>query len=71
MNKAASELGKMAAAKGGRMRVLIRWVVGDWWYPVTDGETWGIYHPWRWHRWSYGLTKHQAKRECRYRNLGV
>lgn len=50
---------------------LIKWLLGDWWKPVTDGKTWGIYHPTAWHRWSYGLTKQQAKRECRYRNRGV
>jgi hypothetical protein len=45
------------------------WLLGDWWKPVYDGESWGIYHPWRPHTWEYGLTKDRAVRECKLRNF--
>ena len=47
---------------------LLRWLLRDWWKPVTDGKTWGIYHPTKRHVWRYGLTKEDARRECRRRN---
>lgn len=50
---------------------LVRRVLGDWWTPVTDGQTWGIYHPTRRHQWRYGLTKREAVIECRRRNSGL
>lgn len=53
------------------MRKILQWLTGNRWRAVSDGRTWGIYHPVLWHRWSYGLPKDQAKRECCFRNEGV
>jgi len=35
----------------------MNWLLGDWWKPVYDGESWGICHRWRPYRREYGMTK--------------
>jgi hypothetical protein len=41
-----------------------RWLSGDWWMIETNGNLWGVCHPWREHRWkNYRLTKEDAKKE--------
>jgi hypothetical protein len=47
----------------------MNWLLGDWWKPVYDGESWGICHRWRPYRREYGMTKKGAKHECNLRNF--
>lgn len=47
-------------------------ILGDNWKPVSEhdkGKKWGIYHPWKWHRWDHPYnTKEEAVAECKRRN---
>lgn len=49
-----------------------RWLSGDWWKLETiGGKQWGVWHPWRWHRWeNYRFTLEDAKQEQRRLNSG-
>ena len=45
-----------------------KFLSGDWWKPVTNGQIWGIYHPWKWHCWGYAMTEEEAKKKCKELN---
>lgn len=49
-----------------------RWLGGDWWMLETDTRgAWGVWHPWRHHRWeNYVFTKEEAEKEAKRLNSG-
>ena len=48
-----------------------RWLTGDWWFLEEQRGVWGVWHPWRFHRWeNYLFTKQEAIKERDRRNSG-
>lgn len=49
-----------------------RWLAGDWWDLEYNGVAYGVWHPWRYHRWNnYRFSLTDAKVEQRRLNSGL
>ena len=63
---------KKTLGRESRLARFGRRLTGDWWQLETlDEKRFGVWHPWRRHRWeNYRFTKAEAQKEQSRRNSG-
>lgn len=58
--------------RSSRWAKLLRFVSGDWWYLEQKDGRYGVWHPWRSHRWeNYRFTRDEAVKEQARMNSGM